>query len=170
MKACKQTNTKNEEKKMKVKFRFGIKSYSGTLDELNYANFEDRSVVIGRMLPANRELTEQNVTMGNKMNKIGEFYAGISDAFKADLKAYAKKMYNLKAYKKGIAGNTYSTFVKLLWEASKLDENPISIEALSVDDLLIGSYAVFDSVKVAVENDLLPKVDGYEDLTNSISA
>lgn len=155
---------------MKVKFRFGIKSYSGTLDELCYVNYEDRSVVIGRMLPENREVTAQNLSIGSKMVKIAEFYSGVSDDFKSDLKAYAKKMYKLKAYSKGLAGNSYTTFIKMLWKASESIEDPIDLDSLSIDDLLLGSYSVIGSVKVAVENGFLPNVEGYEDYTNNISA
>jgi hypothetical protein len=132
-------------------------------------NYEDRSVVIGRMIPTNREITTQNVSMGSKMSKIGEFYEGVSEGFKSDLKSYTKKMYKLKAFKKGLAGNTYSTFVKMLWEASKNITNPIDLDSLSIDDLSLGSYSVIDSVKAAVENDMLPTVRGYEVYTNGMA-
>ena len=36
---------------MQVKFKYGVKSFSGTLDDHVYANYEDRGVVIGRMKP-----------------------------------------------------------------------------------------------------------------------
>lgn len=151
---------------MKVKFRFGIKSYSGTLDELNYANYEDRSVVIGRMLPVNRETTSQNENLKTNAQAISEFYSVVSDGFKEDLKAYAKKMYKLAPYRKQIAGNRYTVFVKLLWAVSRQESGAIDLTSLSIDDAQIGSYENFSSIKSAVENDLLPKVDGYEDYTN----
>lgn len=154
---------------MKVKFRFGIKSYSGTLDELNYANFEDRSVVIGRMLPANREITAQNLTMGSRLTKISQLFAGVSEGFKADLTAYAKKMYKLKAYRKGVAGNKFSTFTKMIWEASKDTSSPLGIDSLSVDDMLLGSYSQISTVKDAIDNGYLPKVEDYESYSNPIT-
>ena len=167
---AKEKNQTKEVRQMKVKFRFGIKSYSGTLDELNYANYEDRSVVIGRMLPTNREMTAQNENLGSKSSKISDFYLGTSDGYKADLKAYAKKMYNLKAYKNKLAGSGYTAFIKMMWAASQIVTNPIDIDSLSIDDLSMGSYNDISSVKTAIDKGFLPKVDGYEDYTNSIGA
>ena len=79
-------------------------------------------------------------------------------------------MYNLSDFKDRIRGNKYSTFVKMIWGASKVTNNPIDIDSLSVDDLQLGSYSVFDTVKDAVDNGFLPKVDGYENLTATLSA
>lgn len=155
---------------MKVKFRFGIKSYSGTLDELNYANYEDRSVVIGRMIPTNRELTAQNIDIKGKSNRISNLYLGVSEGFKTDMTAYAKKMYNLKPYRKQIAGNRYTIFMKMIWAASQAESNPLDIDSLSLDDLAIGTYTTIESVKTAIDNGFLPKVDGYEDFTSGIAA
>ena len=150
---------------MKVKFRFGVKSYSGTLDELNFANYSSRNVVVGRMLPENRETTEQNEKIKTNSQYISEFYRLVSDDFKKDLELYTMKMYNLKEYRNRIAGNKYSTFVKLMWAVSKLENGAIDLSSLSIDDAIIGSYENFSTVKSAVENGLLPVVEGYEELT-----
>ncbi len=153
---------------MKVKFKYGIRSYSGALDDLVYANYADRDVVIGRMLPRNHEITAQNIAMGSKAIALSTIYAEVSDGFKEDLAAYLKKMYQLKEYRGKIKGNTYTTFVKMMWGASKDSENPLDIESLSVDDLALGAYTQIENVKVAVENGYLPKVTGYEEYTKSI--
>lgn len=155
---------------MKVKFKFGIKSYSGTLDDLVYANYADRSVVVGRMLAENRELTEQNVTMGSRMSIISAVYGAASNDFKEDLAKYAKKMYKLKEFSKRIAGNSYSVFTKVIWNASKDTENPLDIDTLTVDDLEMGSLTQISDVKTIVENGYLPVVDGYETYQSSINA
>lgn len=154
---------------MKVKFRFGIKSYSGTLDELTYANYEDRNVVIGRMMPENRELTAQNVSLGSKLVKVGVFYKVIADGFKDDLKAYTKKMYELNAFDGKLRGSHWSTFVKMMWKASQDADSPVDLESLSIDDLNLGSYNKIASVKVAIDNGYLPVVPGYEDFTSTIT-
>ncbi len=155
---------------MKVKFRFGIKSYSGTLDELVYANYADRSIVIGRMLPKFEELTPQNISIQSKASIIANLYEAISDDFKTDLTSYTKKMYKLREFKDKLRGNAYSTYVKMIYGAANDTETPLDIESLSPDDLSLGVYAKIDNVKTAVENGYLPKVRGYEDYTNTLSA
>lgn len=152
---------------MKAKFKYGIKSYSGTLDGLNYANYAQSGVVIGRMVPENRRITDNNVSIGQKMIKISNLYEAVSELYKEDLTAYARKMFRLKAYRKNIAGNGYGVFVKMLWAASKDSESALDLLSLSVDDLEIGAYSKIDSVKEAVENGYLPKVKDYEVFVNS---
>ncbi len=153
---------------MKVKFRYGIKSYSGTLDELVFAAYEDRNVVIGRELPSGFERQAQHDVIANYSVKLGEFYRGLSEGFKSDLAAYSKQMYNLKAYSKKIAGSGYSVFVKMIWAASKDANSPVDVMSLSVDDISAGAYSMIESVKVAVDNGYLPLVEDYEVYTNTL--
>lgn len=159
-----------EDKKMKVKFKYGIKSYSGTCDELTYANYESRSVVIGRMLAVNKTITPQNVLVGNRSVFLGDFYNDISGSFKQDLKVYAKKMYNLKKYRKKLSGSSYTIYNKIMWAAAKDSVNPLELGSLSVDDLSLGTFPNILTVKAAVDCGYLPKVKGYEALTNNIVA
>lgn len=152
---------------MIVKFQYGIKSYSGTLDGINYANYNERDVVVGRMIPQNREVTAAHILMGQKMIKISNLYEATTALYKADLLAYSKQMFKLKAFKGKLAGNGYSVFVKMIWAASKSPDNPLDIMSLTVDDLEVGSYSQIETVKAAIENGLLPKVEGYEIYENS---
>lgn len=59
---------------MKAKFKYGIKSFSGTVDDMNFAHYKGRNVTIGRMLPESRRITENNITMGAKMKNIAKLY------------------------------------------------------------------------------------------------
>lgn len=147
---------------MKATFKYGIKGYSGTFDSVNYANYKRSGVVIARMLPADREITEHNVSMGEKAKKISTLYAGTSDAYKKDLAGYSKKMFRLKPFKNKIAGNGYSVFIKILWAAMKDDEESFDLSSISVDDLEMDACSKIRSVKIAVENGFLPKVANYE--------
>lgn len=153
---------------MKVKFKFGIKSFSGNAENMNFANYKSRGVTIGRVIPEKRIITDNNVSMGEKMKKISEVYNATSDAYKKDLTGYTLRLYNTKGYQEGIAGNKFSTFVKMLWNASKDPENPLDLLALSVDDLQVDAYTQISSVKVAVENGYLPKVLNYECYNSAI--
>lgn len=154
---------------MKATFKYGIKGYSGTFDSVNYANYKRSGVVIARMLPADREITEHNVSMGEKAKKISTLYVATSDAYKKDLAGYSKKMFRLKPFKNKIAGNGYSVFIKMLWAAAKDSENPLDLGSLSVDDLQVDAYTQISSVKIAVENGFLPKVANYEVYNSAIN-
>lgn len=143
---------------MKVKFRFGIKSYSGTVDEMTYSNYESRDVVIARMYNPSQVVTANNVAMGNKMIKIGEFYQDVEPLYKADLESYATKMFNLPAFQGKLSGNKFSVFVKLLWAASKAATNPIAIDSISIDDASLGSYPTIETISAAIAAGLLPDV------------
>lgn len=152
---------------MKAKFQYGIKSFSGKVDGMSYANYASRGVVIGRMMPENRKNTTNNVEMGNKLIKISNLYEAVTAAYKQDLELYSLKMYKLKPYRNRIAGNKFSTFVKMIWAASKDPDSPLDIMSLTTDDLEVGSYSQIETVKAAVENGYLPQVDGYEELEAS---
>lgn|SRR5690554_6719122 len=147
---------------MKATFKYGIKSYSGTFDSVNFANYKRSGVVIARKIPAERKITEHNKSIGEKMRKISTLYKATSAAYKKDLASYSDKMFRLKSFKNNIAGNCFSVFTKMLWAASKDSEIPLDLLAISVDDLEVDAYAQIGSIKIAVENGYLPKVANYE--------
>lgn len=153
----------------KVKFRFGIKSYSGTLDDLVYCNYSSRDVVIGRVQSESRELTQNNIDMGSKMTNIANLYSGASSAYKADLDTYAEKMFALPAYTGKLAGNKFSVFLKIVWAASQSDTDPVDLNSLNTDDILLGSYNTFETVSTAINNGFIPDVEGSELLTANIA-
>ncbi len=153
---------------MKVKCRLGIKSYSGQLDGLVYANFASRGVIIGKMPSVGREATEQNVLIANRSRMIANIYQSVSPAYKQDLELYTYKMYNLEEYQERISGNKYSTFCKLIWAACKHAQNPLDLESLITNGLTLDNCSQIKSIKVAVENGLLPEVLGYEELLAEI--
>lgn len=147
---------------MKIKFKYGIKSFSGLFDEMIFANYERDKVVIGRMYNPSPRVTQNNEFMGTVMQNITKLWDAVSQAYKKDCKNYAYKMFGLPKFDGKVSGNGFSVFVKIIWAASKDPENPLDLMALSVDDLEVGAYTQIESVKVCVENDYLPVVDGYE--------
>ncbi len=148
---------------MKVKFKYGIKSFSGTLDGLVYSNYESRDVVIGKLY-SDQTLTSQNHAIGNSMKNIASVYALTNDAFKDDLTIYAVKLYNQPEYYGKLAANKYSMFCKAVYNICNNNDS-VNISSFSVDDLSVGG--LMTNVKGLVEAGYLPEVDGYEDLTNN---
>ena len=153
---------------MKVKFKYGIKSFSGTHDEMVFANYATHDVVIGRMLPRNGEITANQVSMGNKMQNIASFFKVCSAGFKSDLDTYATKFSALPGRLGTIGVNKFSIFLKICWAASQAPTNPIDLDSLTADDIAMGSYSMIDNVAVCVNNGFLPAVEGYELLTTSL--
>jgi len=153
---------------MKVKFKYGIKSFSGTHDEMVFANYENFGVVIGRMMPEKRELTENQILMGNRLGKISSLWNLVSSGYKEDMIAYAVK-FSLLPERTGTVGvNAFSIFVKAIYAASKSETNPLHIDSINADDLEMGSYDMIDNVVDMVDAGFLPVVSGYELLTTSI--
>ncbi len=153
---------------MKVKYRLGVKSYSGKADGLIYANFASRNVVIGKMPSVKRQATEQNILIGNRSRMIAQIYEKVSSAYKQDLELYTYKLYSLEDYQERIAGNKYSTFCKLIWAALEDKENPLDIDDLIINGLSSENCSKIKSLQTAIINEYLPEVPGYEELTADI--
>lgn len=147
---------------MKIKFKYGIKSFSGLFDEMIFANYERDKLVIGRMYNPSPRVSENNEIMGTIMQNISKLWTGISLAYKKDCKRYAYKMFGLPEFDGKISGNGFSVFVKILWAASKGPEPQLDLMHLSVDDLELDAYQQIRTIKDCVENGYLPVVDGYE--------
>lgn len=153
---------------MRVKFKYGIKSFSGTLDELTYANYESVNIVIGRKKLVSGD-SEHKRDFGEIAIEISKLYRELSTGFMDDLRAYAKKMYRLKAFSDKIPGNAYSVFHKMMRSAIKDPESPIDVGNIYTGNILPGQYSRVNTIKEAVENGHLPVVPGYEEYIHVIS-
>ncbi len=149
---------------MKVKFKYGIRTYSGTVDEMVYGSYRKNRICIGRVYVYPR-LTENN----KKVGTIGKNLAGIwnvgDSEFKADFKLYALRYGVEHVPGNRLPPNAYSLWVKMMWDWAKTEEN-IELETLTAEDFSV-SNAKISSVKACVENGFLPKVHGYDDMTNT---
>ncbi len=153
---------------MKVKFNFGIKSYSGRIDDIIFANFADKSVVLARKLPLKRKLTEQNKVIRERMKRISTLYSVISEGYKNDLTAYCREMNRLEKYKNQLNIGRFGIFTKMLWAAYKDSQNPLSLDDLSPDNLILGVYSQINTVSTAIENGYLPRVKSSRKFLNNI--
>jgi hypothetical protein len=144
---------------MKVKFKYGIKTYSGTADDMTYGSYRKNSLCIGRKYVTPR-ITTLNTSMGAKIKNLANVYGDISSDYKADLKAYAVKHETL-APKDKLAPNAFAIFVKMMFLFSKLDEGHIDLSTLTYTDLqtLGGDIS---SISDAVDNGYLPNVTGAD--------
>ncbi len=118
---------------MKVIFKFGIRTYSGTVDEMTFGSYRKDTVCIGRkfVMP---QLTANNGVMGEKIKNLAAIYAQCTPAYKADLKVYAHR--NSANVPEGkIPPNAYAIFIRMLFKFAELDSGHIDLATVSYEDL-----------------------------------
>jgi len=147
---------------MKITFKFGIKTFSGTVDEMTFGSYREDTICIGRkyVIPA---LTANNTLRGTIMKNLSDIWASVSSGYKADLKIYAlKNAANIPQGK--LPPTAFSIWMQMLYAFAKSDAEHIDLGTLTYTDLqTIG--ADIASVKEAVLNGYLATVPGAEDLT-----
>ncbi|MDD2507207.1 MAG: hypothetical protein PHQ78_07860, partial [Candidatus Cloacimonetes bacterium] len=68
---------------MKATLKYGIASYSGTIDDITFASYKNGAVCIARkyVMPT---LTDNNATMGAVTKNLSEIYGNCSEDYKSD--------------------------------------------------------------------------------------
>lgn len=150
---------------MKVQFKYGIKTYSGTLDGMTYASFNDDSVCIGRKY-ASPTLNANNTLRGNIVKNLAEVYSSVSSAYKVDLKTYAtRNKVNVAAGK--IPPTSFAIWMQMMYLFSKLDSGHIDLSTVTYTDLqTLG--ADIASIAEAITNGYLANVADADELTASM--
>ncbi|MDD2230362.1 MAG: hypothetical protein PHY48_13230 [Candidatus Cloacimonetes bacterium] len=144
---------------MKVKFKFGIKTYSGTVDDMTFGSYRKHSLCIGRKYVTPR-LTTQNTSMGAKIKNLADIYGDVTVLYEADLKTYTGKYASI-APKDKLAPDAFAIFVKMMFLFAKLDEGHIDLATLTYSDLqTVGTDIA--SIADAVDNGYLPNVLGAD--------
>jgi len=149
---------------MKVKFKYGIRTYSGTLDEMTYGSYRNGSVCIGRkyIKPA---LTEQNVSMGEILKNLGSVYRDTSGEYQDDLKLYAYRNGKENIRSNQLAPTSYAIFVKMMFAWQESDPEHVDLATITVGDIVLADAPVI-SIATAIEADLLKSVSNYSELDN----
>jgi hypothetical protein len=148
---------------MKVKFKYGIATYSGTIDEMVYGSYRDDHLCIGRnyVYPT---LTAQNETLGSIGANLKLLWATVSAGYKADLKTYAQRNGNQNVPVSQMPPNSYALFIKLMYAWQKDDPEHVDLSSVTNSDVdSLG--AKINTVKNCVLNGMLPGITNYSDLT-----
>jgi len=149
---------------MKVKFKYAIRTYSGTLDEMTYGSYRNGAICIGRkwVYP---ELTAHNESLGAIMKNLGSVYRDTSGEYQDDLKEYAKRngKQNVKWYQ--LPPSAYAIFIKMMFAWQESDPEHVDLETITVGDIVLADAPVI-SIASAVEADLLKRVTNYSELDN----
>jgi len=147
---------------MKVTFKYGIITYSGTLDEMTYESCKDGQVCIGRKFvrPA---LTANNSTHGSNTKNLAEIFGSLSSGYKADLKTYAGlNAANVDAHK--LPPTSFAIWMKMMYAYAKSDEEHIDLGTITYTDLQTMGTEI-GSIAAAVDNGFLARVAGSDALT-----
>jgi len=147
---------------MKVKLKYGIRTYSGTLDELTFGSYFQDRVCIARKYVVPR-LTDQNSLMGNKMKNLAVIYEDVSDSYKLELKQYAL-LNAVNVPKEKLLPNAYALWVKMMFKFAKADPEHIDLTTLTYSDLQTMGDDIL-SIASAVVNGYMANVPGAETLT-----
>lgn len=151
---------------MKVDFKYGIRTYSGTVDGMTYGSYKKGQICMSRRWIYPKP-TDNNAELGSASKNLAAIWKEASDDYKDDFRTYANKFGNLKRNAKKLTPNAYSMYVKAMY-AWAYTENPVlDLRGLSSDDIMVMGGKVA-SVASCVNNNLLPAVPGWEELDSVI--
>jgi len=153
---------------MKVKFKFGIETYSGTVDSMTYGSYRDDKLCIGREYVYPR-ITDNNHAMGNIMKNLASVYAAADPLYIADLKTYAMRNGSENVPKTKLIPTAFSLFIKMMYAWYDSDPEHVDLASVTVADI-IALDADVQTVSDAIDAGFLPSVSVYDDLINPIQS
>ena len=150
---------------MKVKFKYGIQTYSGTIDEMVYGSYRDGKLCIGREYVYPR-LTANNETLGAIGSNLAALWATVSSGYKDDLKTYSQRNGTENVPKTQLPPTSYALFIKMMHAWAKSDPEHIDLASINREDVTeLGTYVT--TVKNAIGNGYLDSISAYDDLTGA---
>ena len=150
---------------MKVRFKYGIRTYSGTIDEMTYGSYRDHKLCIGRewVMPT---LTEQNGILGTIGSNLRDLWFSASEDYRGNFKTYAQRHCTQNVPKTQACPNGYAMFIKACYAWQ--DDDPEHVDLASVNDEDVDTLGTkISTVKNCIDNDFLPAISEYDDLTGA---
>jgi len=151
---------------MKVKFNYGIRTYSGTIDEMTFESCNKGKLCLGHK-HVKQALTENNTHMGAIGKNLVAVYKAAATEYKADLKTYDTRRKAETGKNPNLQTNAFGFFVKLMFAWAKTDPTHIDLTAITVSDIVTRDADV-RTVKRAVTAAYLPSISNYADLNSDI--
>lgn len=145
---------------MKVKLNFNQESYSGQLDDLVYYWDPRLKMMIARRKPLRQVVSPSQHHLGAISRNLSSLIS--NPDYKAELRIYLDLL-EMNGLAEGCT-RWFGLYTRLMWKlAEKYPE--LDLEILSSEEA--GTYSC-RSVKSAVEDGLLPAVEGYQRLDSLI--
>lgn len=152
---------------MKTTLKYGIATYSGTLDEITFGSYKKGTVCIARKYVKPR-LTANNTALGDRAKNISQIYAQCSSMYKSDLRTYADMYGRQKTQRNKLAPNGYSIFNKMMYAFADANAGAVTLDSITFNDIQ-SLFQEITSVSGAVLSGYLPQLNGSELLTASMS-
>ncbi len=149
---------------MKVNFLFPMASWSGSRDKTTYMAVHDKASCIAKEY-AKPPYSTQNQTMGLVSKNLGIVYDSFDSGWVDDLKTYTHRYNNDVTDKFGYPATYYALYSKMWWTVHK-DDPTIDLKTVTFADIQLLDIGI-KTIKEAIDNDFLPKVNEYDDLTNT---
>lgn len=151
---------------MKVKFKYGIRTYSGTVDEMVYGSYRKGKLCIGREYVYPR-LTTNNEKLGTIAGNLRLLWDEFSTGWKNDLATYALRNGTENVSKTKLIPSRYALYVKLMYAWAKDDPTHVDLTSLNGEDL-VSLGTPIATVKAAIESGYLAPVADFSDLIQVI--
>jgi hypothetical protein len=151
---------------MNVKFKYGIRTYSGTIDEMVYGSYRKHRLCIGRQYVYPR-LTTNNEKLGTIAGNLRLLWDEFSTGWKNDLATYALRNGSENVPKTRLIPSRYALYVKMMYAWAKDDPSHIDLTTLNAEDLASLGTPIA-TVKAAIESGYLPMVKSYGDLIQAM--
>ena len=151
---------------MKVRFKFGIKTFSGTSDEMTYGSYAKNTLCLGRQY-VTPEYTANNQHVGAIGKNLASVFKNASAEYIADLKSYATRNGKENFHYGKLALGAYVLFVKLMYAWYKTDPTHIDLTAVTIADIVTKDADV-RTIKRAIDAGYIRSIKSYADLTSDI--
>ena len=150
---------------MKVKFKYGIRTYSGTADEMTYGSYRNHMICIGRVY-VKPNISEHHLRMKDIMANLGYLYNAATEGYRNDLKAYAiRNRKNISKYQ--IPPTAYAIFTRIMHAWARESEGLINLADVTYEDIQATEAPVW-KVKDAIDAGYIKKVRNYEELDSEM--
>lgn len=147
---------------MKVSLKFNQSAYSGELGDLIYYWDPKLKKMLARRKPKAQKITEHNHRMGAISRNLSNLIT--NPEFKSDLRVYLDLL--MENDLADGANRWFMLYTRMMWKLNgKYPE--LDIETLSREQIYVHNLSC-RSVRTAVEDGLLPLVEGYQRLDELI--
>lgn len=147
---------------MRVRYKYGIKTMSGKLDDLVHLALNKKRVGFGRIFVMPK-ITEHNITFGGIATNLAAIWTACSDEFKEDLKGYTVQRVPYYSAEQVPAYANYANFIKFLYNFAR-DDDDIDLSDATKSELETAGCPM--TVSEIISAGLLPKVANSDEYIN----
>lgn len=154
---------------MKVKFKYGIGSFAGTLEAATFYETPNGGASFMRkwVMP---KITDNNIELGSISKNLSRIWKECSTAYKADMLTYCDlyraHFKDLNDEFQGYIGS-YAMFVKMFYAFADANGEAVDLKSLSYGDLAT-LFPEILSVAASTDYGFIPPVPGAELLTENM--